>query len=355
MPQGSASAPAEGRAASVLFATNRQQGPNDMAGLPTFTDVPLPATPEGLLCAAATVAGIDVTRPQHGNIAAITPISQAGFDAADLRTLLDSPRDILVFVHGAANDFTDAITRAAYNKVWLAQAKLADVASDFDVIAFCWPARHYFIPDILGDLIDYHLDQQAARQSAYHFGLLMTLLYELQPRLGRRRLNLLCHSMGNDLLGGAVELWFANPGMPPLPLFDEVVLAAADETATTFSAPDGRRLSNLWRLGREITVYYNNDDKLLQLSNIVNRDFRLGYDGPPNKADTRFFSPNVYEFVDCTGVNDYISNDIDRSHQYYRQSPTVRADIADSLAGAVPRRPRYDPETNVYSLFPPVG
>jgi hypothetical protein len=43
----------------------------------------------------------------------------------------------------------------------------------------------------------------------------------------------------------------------------------------------------------------------------------------------------------------------DRTHQYYRQSPAVRADIAASLAGLTPTRLKYDARANAYSLFPP--
>jgi esterase/lipase superfamily enzyme len=133
------------------------------------------------------------------------------------------------------------------------------------------------------------------------------------------------------------------------------VLAAADEIATTFATPN-QRLGELWRLAREITVYFSNDDVAMKLSHLVNGNIRLGYNGPPNAADTHFFSPNVYEFINCTGVNDYITSffyEPDRSHQYYRQSPTVRADIVTTLAGATPARPAYDSLANIYALFPP--
>ncbi len=340
---------------NILFATNRRQLPGTGTGLPTFGDQALPPTPEGLLCATATVGGIDISKPSSGNITAITPVAQGGFAAPDLDPIVKSTNDILVFVHGAANSFTDAITRAAYNQTWLAAAALPGASSNFDVICFTWPGRSYEFWNILGDYLDYRNDQDEARQSSYHFSVFLRQIYTLHQRIGNRRLNLLCHSMGNYMLGGAVELWFSNSAAPSIPLFDEIVLAAADESATTFSTPNGGRLSDLWRLGREITVYYNNDDVLMHLSHIANQDYRLGYDGPPNKADKRFFSPNVYEFVDCTGVNDFISPLIqapDRSHQYYRQSPAVRADIAAGLAGLTPTRPRYDPSANVYSLFP---
>jgi len=152
-----------------------------------------------------------------------------------------------------------------------------------------------------------------------------------------------------------VEHLFASAGAPAAPLFDRIVLAAADESATTCAAPRGGRLSNLARLGRRITVYFDNEDIAMSLSRIANGNVRLGYAGPPTAADTSFFPRDIYDFVDCTGVDDYLSSRFevpDRSHQYYRQSPTVRTDILTTLAGVAPRRLGYDATTNLFRLFP---
>jgi esterase/lipase superfamily enzyme len=341
---------------NILFATNRQRLPDNTAGSADFGDATVAPNPDALTYATATVAAVVTTKPDSGVIQHISPLKQGGFDESDLQPLLRSQNDVLVFVHGAANGFQDAIKRAAYNKEWLGGAVLDNISCVCDVIVFTWPARVYSIANIIGDYIDYRHDQTEASASAPHFAFFLMQMQALRPRIGNRRLHLLCHSMGNYMLGAAVEQLFAGAAAPPIPLFDEVVLAAADETATTFSTPNGGRLANLWRLGREITVYCNNNDVAMDLSHLVNRDYRLGYDGPPNTVDTQFFSPNVYEFVDCTGVNDFVNSNLeepDRSHQYYRQSPTVRADILVTLAGLIPPRPRYDRQTNVYSLFPP--
>lgn len=88
-------------------------------------------------------------------------------------------------------------------------------------------------------------------------------------------------------------------------LFDEVILAAADEPSDTFGMPDGARLSDLWELTKHITVYSNREDILIFASHIVNKDWRLGHDGPPNRADIRFFPPAEYAFVDCTANEDF--------------------------------------------------
>jgi len=350
-----------GPSVNVLFATNRNRVDGDKLA-PFGTDVG-----SDLFWGTATVNDIDIQAPSSGKISGFRDGFTAGAPAtADLDPILTSTNDVLVFIHGAANDFTDSITRAAYNRTWLAASGLQN--STFDVIAFSWPARSYFIANIVGDYFDYRADQRAAEGSAQQLsaflGQIDNLRFLLRQGPRRRRLNLLCHSMGNYALGWALPSFLNNANLGGRTynaargdyLFDEVVLAAADEDAATFAAPNGDRLSRLREVGREITVYFNNDDLAMDLSHLVNGDYRLGYDGPANTSDTAFFPTAIYEFVDSTGVNDYISGPLqapDRSHQYYRQSPTVRADIVASLAGFTPVRPVFDPVTNVYTLFPP--
>jgi esterase/lipase superfamily enzyme len=334
----------------ILFATNRPQvGGDPMAPFGWGT----PVAGNALYCAVATVENVDVTTPSSGRITRIDKLVSGNFGPQHLQPILSSGNDVLVFVHGCANDFTDAITRAAYNQAWLTASNLPN--STFDVIAFTWPACRYNFANIFADYADYRQDQAAAAASAAAFADFLNQMAALRSemdQLGRRRMNLLCHSMGNFMLGGALQTVLATK-LFDQPLFDEIVLAAADEAATTFNTP-GQRLAGLDQLGREITIYYNNDDIAMALSHLVNGEHRLGYDGPANKADTDLFPPSVFEFIDCTGVDDYLNapNAFDRSHQYYRQSGTVRSDIVQTLAGFTPTRPNFDSQDNIYYLFP---
>jgi esterase/lipase superfamily enzyme len=335
---------------NILFATNRNEvGAGTLS--PFGTDGI--SSNQNLFYGTATVDQININAPSSGTITAIDYKSQVSFSQDQLAPLLASSNDVLLFVHGCANDFTDSITRAAYNQTWLAASNLAN--STFDVIAFSWPARSYFMANILGDYADYRADQAAATGSAAFFSSFLGIIGGLRGQIPRkRRMNLLCHSMGNFMLGGVLPNFVAGNSRG-MPIFDEIVLAAADEPANTFNVPNPARFSGLNAVGREITIYFNNNDIAMDLSHLVNSDYRLGYDGPANMADTTFFPPSCYKFVDCTGVNDYISDWItapDRSHQYYRQSPTVRKDIVMSLAGFTPTRSKYDPKANSYSLFP---
>lgn len=234
----------------VLFATNREVGA-DVNGMPTFSDEAAspPGNPVDLVCAVATVSGIDARDAAKGQIERISGLCRGGFNQEQLAPLLRSDKDILVFIHGADNSFKDAITRAAYNKTWLALSGLVNNGenADFDVIAFTWPGRSYgdanFLLgelDPIGDYIDYRHDQQQARLSPFHLALFLKEIEAVRARLeDGRRLNLLCHSMGNYALAGAVESLFRQAEAPARPIFDRILLAAADEPATSFAAPGG--------------------------------------------------------------------------------------------------------------------
>ncbi len=354
-PKAKVQAKAKAEVRKVLFATNRKQL-GSTGKLPAFGDEPGASGPSGLIFATASVQGVTVDEPSSGKITAISKLYSTRPSEDDLAPILASKNNILVFVHGAANKFSDSITRAAYNQKWLSEARIPGVSTDFDMIAFSWPGREYQFWNLIGDVVDYKHDQGSARHSGDHLALFFAELYKLRARIGSRRMSLLCHSMGNFALGGAVEKFFRGPAAPNVPLFDEAILAAPDEIATTFEAPNGGRLSNLPRLAKEITVYSSRDDIAMDLSHTVNGGgYRLGYDGPANKSDRTKFPVKTFEFVDCSGVNDYINSFLgapDREHQYYRQSPTVRADIAANLAGLVPVRPKYNQQRNSYILFP---
>jgi esterase/lipase superfamily enzyme len=341
---------------TILFATNRTPGDPGPDGVPTFDNTALDPTPGNLICGVAQVDGTDPENENSGTITAISELNHGAFSPTALAPILASANNILVFVQGTDNSFADSVTRAAYNCAWLAQGNEAAGNVGIDVILFTWPTRSYGSGiDPFTDYDDYRADQQQAALTPYAFHLFIDQLRLLQAQIGKRKLHMLCHSMGNYMLGYAVDQLFANDAQPALPRFEEIILAAADEDYRSLHMPGGGRLSNLWRLGREISVYYSRDDLLLQLSQteVLNGVQRLGYDGPPDKPDLPVFPTNVYEFIDCTGCNDYISGGLLVTHQYYRESPTVRADIVATLAGVTPKRLGYDANGNFYSLFPP--
>ena len=317
---------------TVYFATNRvpQGATTDWQSY--RADIIPPTDPSRIIYAEAFVEGSDLAVEGSGTIIAISHPQTGGFETGVAQDIVGSGKNILVFIHGFANSFLNSIARAAYNREWFAASGAN--AADTTVIAFSWPSLGQLFaapPHLLPD--DYLRDQSKAGQSAFHIASFFTNLQPMltQVRNQGRRVFLLAHSMGNYALQGAVESWFAH-GNPAAELFDEVVLAAADERFDTFGFPAGARLSRLKDLGRRISIYYSVLDIAMYLSLAVNLITRLGHEGPRHKADQTVFDPARYRILDCAEVDDYnMAIPPDASHQYYRRSPKVRADIAAAM------------------------
>jgi esterase/lipase superfamily enzyme len=317
-------------AVTVYYATNRVlSGPGDR--LASYGEsVVAPSDPGAVTYGTAFADDADLTADTTGAITALQDVETGRFSQQAAGDLSAPGRDLLVFIHGFDNSFENAITRAAFNQQWLAASGIA--GADTTVVAFSWPSRGKLIGIPFPDYF-YRQDQTKAGQSALH---LMSFFAHLQPliaaaRARGSRVHLLAHSMGNWALQAAVESWFAH-GNGDANLFDEAILAAADEVFTTFDFPPDGRLTALRRLARRISIFYSGRDEVLKISKLLNAGAqRLGEDGPDGRADPARFPPGTYRMVDCTGFQDY-DFDLASSHQYYRRSPGVRAAIASTFA-----------------------
>ena len=310
---------------TVYFATNRQvtNASDPVRGYPPII-VP-PSSSDQMTFGTAFVDGIDIATNTQGTVSQILNTNKGSFPPATLTDLSASGRDMLVFIHGFDNSFSDAITRAAFNREWLAAS--GQPATDTTVIAFSWPSLGKLIsPPILQS--DYLTDQSMARHSGIH---LMEFLKILSPifRANARRPTLLAHSMGNLALESGVENWFLH-GNQANKIFNVTLLAAADCRYDSFDLPPPAGLSRLPDLSQRVSIFFSQIDDVLKLSMVVNFAKRLGQDGPHNMADTTAFPRNIYTMVDCSSYRDYDFNLL-TSHQYYRMSPSVRGIIAADM------------------------
>lgn len=314
---------------TVYFATNRQVASQGASPDDYGSGIVPPSDPGQLTFGTAFVDGTDLGTGTSGRITDIQDTSRGQFHPAAIGDLGAPGRNILVFVHGFDNTFEDAVTRAAYNREWMAASGAAE--ADMTVAAFCWPSLGRLMdPPFLTS--DYQRDQTMAGQSGVHlmrfFAALQPLL--LQARVRRSRCYLLCHSMGNWALQAAVESWLTH-GMAAVEMFDQAILAAADERYDSFDFPVPGRLSGLASLAQRITILYSRADLVLTVSAGVNRGLRrLGQEGPHNQADPVEFPPAKFRMMDCSGARDFDVGFM-TSHQYYRLSPSVRAGIAARL------------------------
>lgn len=333
---------------TVYFATNRQLR-GDGTSASHYAGESGPAgLPGRVTHAVGFVEGTDLARLEAGRLARIEGVEADDFSDT-LQADLTSGRNLLIFIHGFANSFTDSVTRAAFNREFLAASGVA--AADCSVVSFSWPSRGVVVNpgDIIGGVAlgpmtlalkllgitasplanAYFEDQAAAAASAAD---LVSFLDRLRPamrRVQRRggRVFLLAHSMGNWAMEAALNHWAAM-GLPNALLFDEALSAAADCPY----AEDGRGpawLGHLAALSGRVSLYHSAGDQVLRLSQVVNNIQRLGRSGPTDRTDLTRYPRESCRFVDCERVPDTGPGlSLDSNHQFYRRIPEVRDDMA---------------------------
>jgi esterase/lipase superfamily enzyme len=253
--------------------------------------------------------------------------SKAVFD--EVRAEMLKKGDALIFVHGYDHKFREAAGRAAQLQQWLAAG-----GKDMTLLLFSWPSAGAGVSQRT-----YADDRDRARISGPALGralLKATDFIRNTPRNERcdGRIHLLCHSMGNCALRGAVQAMRTFVGNNIPPLFDEVILAAADEDDDTLQL--GHKAAPLLRGCRRLTVYYNHQDLALKASDYAmgNPD-RLGRAGPgaaealPKKVSVVNVSPKIV--WEAKGASAWTADPT--GHQYFRNNARVRQDIVQVLNG----------------------
>ena len=246
----------------------------------------------------------------------------------ELRAEMLNKGDALVFVHGYDHKFREAAGRAAQLQQWL-----ADGGKDMALLFFTWPSAGAGVARRT-----YADDRRRAEASGLALGraiLKATDFIRATPRDARcdGRIHLLCHSMGNWALRGAVQAMRTFVGNNIPPIFDEVVLAAADEDDDTLQA--NHKVAPLLRGCRRLTVYYNHQDIALKASDYAmgNPD-RLGRSGPRGgelspKVSVVNVAPQV--IWAAKGATAWTADPT--GHQYFRNNARVRQDIVQVLQG----------------------
>lgn len=246
----------------------------------------------------------------------------------EMRAEMFKKGDALIFVHGYDHKFREAAGRAAQLQQWL-----ADGGKDMSLLFFTWPSAGAGVGQRT-----YADDRKRAEASGLALGraiLKATDFIRNTPRDARcdGRIHLLCHSMGNWALRGAVQAMRTFVGNNIPPIFDEVVLAAADEDDDTLEA--NHKIAPLLRGCRRLTVYYNHQDVALKASDYAmgNPD-RLGRSGPrspelPTKVSVVNVAPDI---VWAAPASKAWTAD-PTGHQYFRNNARVRQDLIQVLQG----------------------
>lgn len=191
------------------------------------------------------------------SIGSITSKSQEQFQSA----LLDAgDQEIIVFVHGYNNSFTDAIRRSATIQ--------EDIAPNSTVIAYTWPSD--------GELLSYAYDESSTDTALQNFKLFMDMLTETIPS---ERVSIIAHSMGSRLVTKYIGSLAERGRLPDTTKFDNLIFAAADISTDFFQQQEEMPLDPRYPMSayaERITVYSSANDMPLNVSNKLHGDQRLG-------------------------------------------------------------------------------
>jgi esterase/lipase superfamily enzyme len=239
--------------------------------------------------------------------------------------------DLLFFVHGFHNDFKGALQSICDLEDKYSQAKNPDSPIKH-IIAFTWPS--------MDRLLRYRSDAKDAELSGYTLArcyLMLTDFFKAMFLANRRtapanpcghNIHLMAHSMGNRVIENMmIEIY--RQKQTASALFKEVILAASDVDWQVFEDP--RAFNSLIDICQRATVYFNTCDLALFISETTKNAFnRLGKYG---FRDFHKVPSHVYS-IDCSGVKDQkgLQNKA-VDHWYYKESPTVVADITQVLRG----------------------
>jgi len=100
---------------TVFFATNRIRSGDGSKASDYAGEAGPAGMPGKVTHAMGFVEGTDLATLQSGRLASIQGVNEDDFGDA-VQQDLTSGRNLLIFLHGFANSFTDSITRAAFNR-----------------------------------------------------------------------------------------------------------------------------------------------------------------------------------------------------------------------------------------------
>ena len=160
---------------TVFFASNRILTGDPAVVTSYGPNIQPPSVSTDIMYGTAFVDGVDIKTDQQGSITSIQDTNKGAFATNVASDLSNAGRNLLVFIHGFDNTFEDAITRAAFNREFLAAS--GKPGTDTTVLAFSWPSLGKIVSFPVLDS-DYRHDQKMATLSGIH---LMSFFAQIEP------------------------------------------------------------------------------------------------------------------------------------------------------------------------------
>jgi len=246
----------------------------------------------------------------------------------ELKKQMELKRDLVIFIHGFNVDWFEAVASALALELMLNRhSQGIDDLKDTNVFLFTWPSNGKMMQNKA-----YLSDRSDAEDSgiavARGFLKLRDFLMTLRPKHKDpaikecgQQLHLLCHSMGNYVLQHALNSLHKLNNQRHLPqLFQHIFMCAPDVDDNIFE--HDQPMVNLHRLARQVTVYYNNGDLAMYISDYTKGNIdRLGHNGPARPLQLH----NKVNQLNCSDIVCGITE-----HSYYLWA-TVNEDIRQSI------------------------
>ena len=257
--------------------------------------------------------------------------------------LTTAPRkEILIFVHGVANSFDDALYTTA--ELW------HYLGREFIPIAYSWPAGHG------GLLRGYSYDRESSEFTVFHLKRLLEWLARLPEVEG---IHVIAHSRGTDVTFTAIrELTIEARARRENPQerfkLRNVVIAAPDinvEVALQRTEREGTRWS-----AQRWTTYSSPNDKAIGFAEWLFSGGRFGKTSYDEINDMAKMWSKDFAQLDLAGrdsVIQYVGRaGGSRSHNYFRTNPAVASDLVLTVRyGRPPGAENGRPLKHIEGLF----
>lgn len=243
--------------------------------------------------------------------------------------------EIVLFVHGYNNSYSDVIRRASTIK--------ADIAPEATIVSYTWPSE--------GAILAYGYDEQSTSIAEQNFKIFMQHMTSHVPA---ERINIIAHSMGSRTVLSYIDSLASRHIFPEQVKFRNIVFAASDVAQELFQQKvENPLVSNypISRYANHVTVYSSQYDRPLGLSK------KLHGGGTPlglAKPETLYLQPDVTT-VDASAIDParwYQRFSFATRHSYvFDKSAGVR-DLALLLAGTPPsQRPGMKRKTRGSDVY----
>ena len=210
-----------------------------------------------------------------------------------VRELHDNDDSVFLFIHGYNVPFEDAVYKAAQIAY--------DANFGGSVIAFSWPSA--------GALLGYDYDRDSAEASSRD---LLQLLRILNEEIGKKRIYIAAHSLGNLVLTGALQ----QAALSKVSIhISELVMAAPDVDTHLFET----RKIDFNTITKNLTMYASSADKALLASNKKAWDTKMGYIGESG--------PNLMEGIETIDVTAVGDDMFGLNHSTFSTSRAVLDDL----------------------------